>query len=71
MSCKCIDKLNKELAKDKRQATLELTLTMDGKAYPYMSAAYKKGKQIKDRHITVVPAFCPFCGKRYEKEAPR
>lgn len=69
MSCKCIGKLNKEMAKDERKATLALTLTMDGNVYPYMSATYKTGKQVKERHITVVPTFCPFCGKRYE--APR
>jgi hypothetical protein len=70
MACKCIDKLNRELEKDERNARLELTLTMDGKAYPYMSATYRKGKQIKEHHLTIVPSFCPFCGKKYEKATP-
>jgi hypothetical protein len=64
--CKCIEKLNRELEKDERKATLSLTIRMDGMVFPYMSATYHKGKQIKERHITIVPVFCPFCGKRYE-----
>jgi hypothetical protein len=71
MSCKCIENLNKELEKDERKARLELTLTMDGKVYPYMSATFKKGKQIKEHHIIVVPSFCPFCGKEYEGVKPK
>ena len=67
MGCKCIDKLNKELESDERKARLELTLCMDGSVYPYLSATYKKGKQIKERHITIIPTFCPFCGKAYKK----
>ena len=67
MGCKCIDKLNKELERDERKARLELTLCMDGSAYPYMSAVYKKGNQIKERHITIIPTFYPFCGKAYKK----
>jgi len=70
MSCKCIENLNKELAKDERASQLELTIRMDGMTFPYMSATYKKGKQIKERHITIIPTFCPFCGKRYERRRP-
>ena len=69
MSCMCIDKLNEKLEEDERRAKLEVTFTMDGQMYPYMSAIYRKGTQIKERHIAIIPTFCPFCGKRYEKKA--
>ena len=61
--CSCIVELNKELAKDPRGAVLEMAFNMDGTAYPYMSAMYLKGRSKK--FITILPTYCPFCGKPY------
>jgi hypothetical protein len=62
--CDCITKLNKELLKDKRMPVLEMSFGMDGTAYPYMEAMYLKGRSKK--FITILPTFCPFCGKEYK-----
>ena len=69
MSCKCMEKLGKKLEKDERKPILETTFSMGGKVYPYLSAVYEKksGRGFRTMHVIVLPIFCPFCGKRYEK----
>lgn len=72
MNCKCIEKLNIELksAYDPEEPELEIAFSGSGKVYPYLSATYEKksGRGYRTKHIILIPTFCPFCGKRYERK---
>lgn len=65
--CKCIGQINKELlALGKGEMRLAITIPFSGPCYPYIYAEYKKGRGSAKQ--TIIPAYCPFCGKAYPKK---
>lgn len=63
--CDCISKLDEKLKEQVNEsAEMAVTLTFDGKCYPYMYCEYKQGKRKKTQAI--IPSHCPFCGKKYK-----
>jgi len=75
--CDCISELNKQLRKatGDPDAALEATVSLRGDCYPWMSAVYRERR--KDgtykrgaKHRTIIPNYCPFCGRKYERRTP-
>lgn len=63
MACDCIGLIDKKLSE--RNTKLELTLFWNGKP-PVIKIATEKINRKKRDSVSVVPTFCPFCGKRYQ-----
>ena len=71
--CTCIEELNEQMRSDTGdpEASLELSIGLNGNCYPYMSVVYRrKGKGgdygVREYHKTVIPTYCPFCGRKYK-----
>lgn len=70
MACKCLARLDKLLKEELHpEASVAVTFNVKGTTYPYLYAAYPSGRGWKQK--VIVPDFCPWCGKRYRKEAKR
>lgn len=64
--CNCIDKVNKLLAKKNTKLDFIFTLGKISK-YPKISTIKVDGK-IKSGPVTMIPSYCPFCGKKYAQK---
>jgi hypothetical protein len=72
MNCKCIDQCNAELKKMGENTQIDVPLMINfktGKATASQCkiATIKLDSKNRKRAITLMAAFCPMCGKKYEK----
>lgn len=63
-ACKCVDKVNKELAKQSHQ--LVLAFRPKGLVLPVIMTEETYGSK-KVKPVSLVATFCPFCGKEYPR----
>lgn len=70
-SCDCLDKFDKAIKKEfpDPQACVEWVSDLSGNSWPRLVATYRKptkgGFTKKVFEKTIVPTYCPFCGKKY------
>ena len=68
MNCACIESVNKRLAPHNHRLQLSHNLTVDD-ARPVIGLL-KIGTASGQPGFHMIPSFCPFCGKKYEKKTP-
>lgn len=74
--CDCVEKIKKDVAEERDVAEVEIDgvyLLFKGIFVPKMSLSYKKknknGELFKNKtYKTLMPSYCPFCGKIYDSE---
>jgi hypothetical protein len=74
--CNCIDKIEIESKKENPNLIdpkLSISILFDSEGqpeyYPYLEMRYKKTeKSKKHESFVIIPTYCPFCGKKYNKE---
>lgn len=64
MKCKCLEQVQEQLAKHNQ--TLVFSFTFDGNTYINI-ATEKIDKTKRTKQKSIIAAYCPFCGKKYDK----
>lgn len=65
--CDCIEKANKLLSKYNTKLSIGWTFDGDFDFFPRLEVE-KVDRKVRGSAKPVVPAFCPFCGRKYETQ---
>lgn len=73
MACNCIDEVNKKMAESGRNTMLDIPITFSTtgggvKNDKVTITTCKRDDKKREKALRLFPAYCPFCGKLYDKE---
>ena len=66
-SCKCVEAVDKELARLEKGVSVRMTIPIVRGIEPRVLVAVEKTSNTKKRKKTcaVIASYCPFCGRKY------